>query len=358
MLNSIGVPPAARTPSLMCSARPRRWKLQGIASIQVLAIPIVGRLERLVVEADPLHVGARGGAVGAVEDGGRARPRQASRVVFAHRSAWARERRAPGPLAEPHEVAADVVGVELAARQVHVGRADQPALVAAQRHPLGEDVVGVGQALAVLAVVAVGEADAVLAEQLAGREVVGDDRLVRVDQVAVGRLDPPRRPPEDVEEARAPGRPRAPRRRGPSASRRSARRSARSSRPGSGRCAGEAGRRSREVRGGASARGRDRRRPPPGPRSRGSAMATAATLIARGSAGRSSAGGRREEDHALGVPAAPRRSRGPSSPRARPASRVGTAAHMPSSSWRRKASISSASSSSTSGSPSAMSRSP
>ena len=44
VLNSIGVPPAARTPALMCSARPRRWKLQGIASIQVLAMPIVGRL--------------------------------------------------------------------------------------------------------------------------------------------------------------------------------------------------------------------------------------------------------------------------------------------------------------------------
>ena len=44
VLNSIGVPPAARTPSLMCSARPRRWKLHGIASIHVFAIPIVGRL--------------------------------------------------------------------------------------------------------------------------------------------------------------------------------------------------------------------------------------------------------------------------------------------------------------------------
>ena len=44
VLNSIGVPPAARTPSLTCSASPRRWKLHGIASIQVLAIPIVGRL--------------------------------------------------------------------------------------------------------------------------------------------------------------------------------------------------------------------------------------------------------------------------------------------------------------------------
>ncbi len=43
VLNSIGVPPAARTPSLIGPASARRWKLQGIASVQVLAIPIVGR---------------------------------------------------------------------------------------------------------------------------------------------------------------------------------------------------------------------------------------------------------------------------------------------------------------------------
>ena len=42
VLNSIGVPPAARTPAFTCSARPRRSKLQGIASVQVLAMPIVG----------------------------------------------------------------------------------------------------------------------------------------------------------------------------------------------------------------------------------------------------------------------------------------------------------------------------
>jgi hypothetical protein len=44
VLNSIGVPPAARTPAFTCSASARRWKLQGIASVQVLAIPIVGLL--------------------------------------------------------------------------------------------------------------------------------------------------------------------------------------------------------------------------------------------------------------------------------------------------------------------------
>jgi hypothetical protein len=43
VLNSIGVPPAARTPSLTFSARRRRWKLQGITSVQVLAMPMMGR---------------------------------------------------------------------------------------------------------------------------------------------------------------------------------------------------------------------------------------------------------------------------------------------------------------------------
>ena len=42
VLNSIGVPPAARTPSLTCSARRRRWKLHGIVSVQVLAMPTIG----------------------------------------------------------------------------------------------------------------------------------------------------------------------------------------------------------------------------------------------------------------------------------------------------------------------------
>ena len=44
VLNSIGVPPAARTPSLTFSASPRRWKLHGITSVQVLAMPTIGRL--------------------------------------------------------------------------------------------------------------------------------------------------------------------------------------------------------------------------------------------------------------------------------------------------------------------------
>ena len=35
VLNSIGVPPAARMPSLTFAASARRWKLHGIVSIQV-----------------------------------------------------------------------------------------------------------------------------------------------------------------------------------------------------------------------------------------------------------------------------------------------------------------------------------
>ena len=42
VLSSIGVPPAARTPSLTAAARARRWKLHGIVSIHVDATPTIG----------------------------------------------------------------------------------------------------------------------------------------------------------------------------------------------------------------------------------------------------------------------------------------------------------------------------
>ena len=42
VLSSIGVPPAARMPSLTFAASARRWKLQGIVSIQVEATPMIG----------------------------------------------------------------------------------------------------------------------------------------------------------------------------------------------------------------------------------------------------------------------------------------------------------------------------
>ena len=43
VLNSIGVPPAARTPRFTCSASARSPKLHGIVSVQVLATPTIGR---------------------------------------------------------------------------------------------------------------------------------------------------------------------------------------------------------------------------------------------------------------------------------------------------------------------------
>ena len=42
VLNSRGVPPAWRIPALTCLARPRRPKLQGPSSVQVLAMPMRG----------------------------------------------------------------------------------------------------------------------------------------------------------------------------------------------------------------------------------------------------------------------------------------------------------------------------
>ena len=42
VFSSIGVPPAARTPSLTFAASARRWKLQGIVSIHVEATPMIG----------------------------------------------------------------------------------------------------------------------------------------------------------------------------------------------------------------------------------------------------------------------------------------------------------------------------
>jgi hypothetical protein len=42
VLNSIGVPPASRTPSLTFSARARRCMLHGVTSVHVLAMPMSG----------------------------------------------------------------------------------------------------------------------------------------------------------------------------------------------------------------------------------------------------------------------------------------------------------------------------
>ena len=42
VLNSIGVPPAALTPSLTFAASARWWKLHGIVSVHVVATPMIG----------------------------------------------------------------------------------------------------------------------------------------------------------------------------------------------------------------------------------------------------------------------------------------------------------------------------
>ena len=43
VLNSMGVPPASHTPRFTCSASARSVKLQGMVSVQVLAMPTIGR---------------------------------------------------------------------------------------------------------------------------------------------------------------------------------------------------------------------------------------------------------------------------------------------------------------------------
>ena len=61
VLNSMGVPPAARTPSLTLAESRRRWKLHGITSIQVLAMPTSGRSRSSSVNPTALNM-ARDGA--------------------------------------------------------------------------------------------------------------------------------------------------------------------------------------------------------------------------------------------------------------------------------------------------------
>src|SRR3954466_13229528 len=63
-------------------------------------------------------------------------------------------------------------------------------LVGTERHPLGEDGVGVREPLPRLGIGSIAEAHAVLAEQLPAGGVVSDQGPMRVDQVAVlGVLD-------------------------------------------------------------------------------------------------------------------------------------------------------------------------
>ena len=68
VLNSIGVPPAARMPSFTFAERRRRWKLQGMVSIQVLATPMMGRLRSAVGESDGFEHGAGRSLIAPVGD--------------------------------------------------------------------------------------------------------------------------------------------------------------------------------------------------------------------------------------------------------------------------------------------------
>ncbi len=61
VLNSIGVPPAARMPSFTFAESRRRWKLQGMVSIQVLATAISGFARSSSVKPMALYM-ARAGA--------------------------------------------------------------------------------------------------------------------------------------------------------------------------------------------------------------------------------------------------------------------------------------------------------
>jgi hypothetical protein len=61
VLNSIGVPPAARIPCFTCWASSRWLRLHGIVSIQVVATPISGRARSSSLKPTPFSI-ARAGA--------------------------------------------------------------------------------------------------------------------------------------------------------------------------------------------------------------------------------------------------------------------------------------------------------
>jgi hypothetical protein len=61
VLHSIGVPPAARIPSFTFSASDRRWKLQGVTSLQVFATATSGRARSASVRPVAFNI-ARAGA--------------------------------------------------------------------------------------------------------------------------------------------------------------------------------------------------------------------------------------------------------------------------------------------------------
>ena len=153
----------------------------------------------LVVVADALQVGARGGALGPSVRARQLclRSKPVSVLTGRQLTAWAT---AASPALSPagasrwrsHSPGARGRGGPAWDRPG--GRAGacwrsaiRRSLVAGERHPLGQHVVGVGQPRAAVGPRLVRELDAVLVEQLARLRQVGDDRLVGVDQVGVRR---------------------------------------------------------------------------------------------------------------------------------------------------------------------------
>ena len=106
------------------------------------------------------------------------------------------------PALQADQVAAHPVGIDLAARQVHVGLADQSPLVGGERHPLGEHVVGVGQPRAAERLGQVGERHAVLVQQLAASRA-RRRRSACADRSGRRRGHPPRAPDRPARPTRA-----------------------------------------------------------------------------------------------------------------------------------------------------------
>src|SRR4051794_11872371 len=126
VLNSIGVPPAARMPSLTFAASARRWKLQGIVSIHVEATPMIGLARSSVVKPMPFKYARAGARAGPSV---RARELCLGSSGVTHRTLGVRRALHPGvaaagalalPLAQAPEVALDLPGIDLTPRKVHV----------------------------------------------------------------------------------------------------------------------------------------------------------------------------------------------------------------------------------------------
>src|SRR5262249_9547007 len=64
VLYSMGVPPAARIPAFTRSDKRRKWKLQGMTSIQVFATPMIGRDKSSSVNPTAFNIALAGARAG------------------------------------------------------------------------------------------------------------------------------------------------------------------------------------------------------------------------------------------------------------------------------------------------------